>query len=178
MSRLSVIYLGIKLVNTKIVEIHKLHHKRNWCEKFSRSYDGNCRPFSEKLLIDNARFFVAKRGTRELGFIRINDKGAYFDCCVWNISEAFVKPVYRSQGVLREMIQHVILHCNVKMLHISAAHYFDNLSYYESLGFEGYRPSEQPGIGWVFLRDFDVDAHRKTPRSGNESQTDDVHLAA
>ena len=149
-------------MSTKIVEIYDLYSKRHWYERFCRSYDETSRPFSEKLVIDNARFFVAMRGTRKLGFIRINDKSTYFDCCVWSISEAFVKPVYRSQGVLRDLLNHAITHCNVRMLHISAAHYFDNLSYYESLGFEGYMPSEQYGIGWVFLRDFDVDAHRKT----------------
>ena len=165
-------------MNIKIVEIHDLHRKQYWYEKFCRGYEGQTRQFNEQLIISDARFFVAMRGTKKLGFIRINDKSAYFDCCVWNASEAYVKPVYRSNGVLRDLIKHVIMYCNVKMLHISANNYFENLSYYESLGFTKFLASEQFGIGWVFLCDFEVDLYRKQPAGNNDNQTVDAVAVA
>jgi hypothetical protein len=64
------------------------------------------------------------------------------------------------------------------MLHIEWSRYFENMSYYEDIGFGGYVNSEQQGIGWVFLKEFDLHRHSHLYRSENDNEPDDDHAVA
>ena len=165
-------------MSIEIVEIHELRRKRQWYERFRRDYDEQSRPFDKHKMVDNSRFFVAKIGSIELGYIHIDDKSSYFDCEVWNITEAYVKPKYRGNGILREMISHVVANFRVQMMHISWARYEAHLVYYQSLGFSGDCRGHEPGIGWVFRCDFDVEKHLAVPRHENENEPDAADAAA
>lgn len=162
----------------EFVEVESLSQKRKWYERFCKDYDELSRPFDKRIIVDDARFFVAKVSNRELGYIRIDDKSSYFDCEVWNITEAFIKPMYRGNGILREMINHVVKHCRVQMMHISSTRYAAHRVYYQSLGFSGECSGFEAGLGWVFRFDFDVEGHSVFPDVENGSEQEGATSAA
>lgn len=165
-------------MSIEMVEIHNLRRQRQWYERFQSDYDEGSRPFDKRLMVDNARFFVAKIGSVELGYIHIDDKSSYFDCEVWNITAAYIKPKYRGKGILREMINYVVSNCRVQMMHISWQRYETHLVYYQSLGFSGDCRGHEPGIGWVFRCDFDVEGHLAVSHHENDNEQDDADAAA
>ncbi|MBN36589.1 MAG: hypothetical protein CMM46_17785 [Rhodospirillaceae bacterium] len=92
-----------------IVEIESLAEKRKWQKRFAKAYTLGEVRISDQTFGDNVRFFVAVKDGNELGFIRINDKTNQFDIDddtqVWNAADAYVKPAYRSKGVLKELLK-------------------------------------------------------------------------
>lgn len=164
-------------MSIEMVEIHNLHRQRQWYERFQADYDEGSRPFEKRLMVDNARFFVAKIRSIELGYIHIDDKSSYFDCKVWNITAAYIKPKYRGNGILREMINYVVSNCYVQMMHISWQRYEAHRVYYQSLGFSGDCRGFELGLGWVFRCDFDVEKHLAAPRHENDNEPDGAAAA-
>lgn len=145
---------SIKSFNCEINEIFGLREKRKWYGFFAKGYSGESRPFLDTLQQGTSRYFVARHQDADLGYIRINDKSHYFsdltDQPVWNISEAYVKPCFRSQNVLRHLIAHVVHNHNVQMLHIELHRYAANEDYYESLGFNWIELASDLCMAWVF----------------------------
>lgn len=93
----------------EIIEITKLAEKLKWMEQFRKNYSGDCLKMSLKVHESNfSRYFVAKEDGKELGFVRITNK-SYIDSPlknIWCISDAYVKAPYRSNGVLKKLIQY------------------------------------------------------------------------
>ena len=123
----------------EIVELHHLSEKRKWMKRFAKAYKHGEVKDHPEVYGDRVRFFVAKEGSSDLGFIRINNKTRNFrtklDFEVWNAADAFVKPVYRSKGVLKDLLLFVMANANVKMCTLDPIVLSENESYYKNLGF-------------------------------------------
>jgi GNAT superfamily N-acetyltransferase len=96
-----------------------------------------------------SRFFVALENGAEMGYIRINEKsegrGPEY-AGVWSISDGLVKKPYRSKGVFRALIQHVVDNFNVHMINIELDRALDCYDYYTSLGFRHFREVGDDGV--------------------------------
>lgn len=135
-----------------IKEIHLMSEKTKWMEQFRKGYSGGCSKqlphgvFNES----GCKFLVAYENGKEMGFIRIieaNKFGPKFKG-VWELAEAYIKPPYRSNGVLRELLIHSMDFFNVQMVHITEDRFSDNYSYYHSLGFTAFVcDGERTGYG-------------------------------
>ncbi|WP_037306884.1 GNAT family N-acetyltransferase [Ruegeria halocynthiae] len=139
----------------EIEEIFELSEKRRWMKKFLSSYKGESVAMNEEMFGSNVRFFVACEDGKQLGFIRINDKSAFFERYtsepVWNAADAYVKTAYRSKGVMGALLRHVVANCNVKMTHIETARLASNEEYYRQLGFTYHYPVKDGRLSWAFV---------------------------
>ena len=155
------------MIELKLIE--KLAEKIKWQKRFRAAYDGELQEWSMKQFGENVKFYVAKDGDKELGFIRINDKSGFFAGCskgqVWNITDAYVKPAYRGQGVLCEMITQAINGLNVKMIYMTTATFENNKRYYFGLGFTHYYTVQNGCMTWALLSSFS-----KVIEAGNDHQ--------
>ena len=61
-----------------ITEIHKLAEKQKWMKRFLGAYSGTSRSDSGDFYGTNVRFFLATKGEKSLGFVRINNKSPQF----------------------------------------------------------------------------------------------------
>lgn len=125
-----------------IKEIHLMSEKTKWFEQFRKGYSGGCSKKMNPISYNEnfSRFLVATENGKEMGFIRIvsaEDMGPGFNG-VWELAEAYVKPPYRSNGVLRELLIHSIDFYNVKMVNLTEDRFSKNYSYYHSLGFTAF----------------------------------------
>jgi len=122
------------------VELTKLNDKRKWVDRFCKSYSGNQMRVSDTVLLDpDIRVILAIRNGKELGYIRIYkyncDISKFYGKELWRIAEAYVKPAYRSNGVLRAMIKFVVENYNAIIFKIETDRLRKNFYYYQSLGF-------------------------------------------
>ena len=123
----------------EIVEIFDVKEKRKWMDLFVKNYSGVKIRLNKDMFGAYCRFFVAKQHGNSLGYIRITNKTdaykKYCDQAVWCASDAFVKKVYRNQGVLYELINYVVKNCEVKILRAETERLYRCFYYYQSLGF-------------------------------------------
>jgi len=123
----------------EIVELHDLSEKRKWMKRFAKAYKNGEVKDRPEVYSDRVRFFVAKEGSSDLGFIRINNKTQNFraklDFEIWNAADAFVKPVYRSKGVLKDLLLFVMANAHVKMCTLDPVVLSESESYYKNLRF-------------------------------------------
>lgn len=145
-----------------MIELKKIEHqsiKNKWQRRFARYHDGKVKEWSTKLTGQNVRFYVASDDKYELGFIRINDKSNFFARCadaeVWNLTESFVKPAYRHNGVLREMITQAVRDLNVRMISVPTDIFNSYKDYYLSLGFSCFYPVHNGDMTWAFQASFE-----------------------
>jgi len=141
----------------EIKEIHLMSEKSKWYEQFRRAYSGGCVKKLSPIAYNEhfSRFFIATENGKEMGYARIISAeymGPEFEG-VWELSETYVKPPYRGNGVLRDLLIHSIDFYKVKMVNLTRARYFNNLLYYTSLGFTGFiQDNEYPtddGLGYA-----------------------------
>lgn len=124
--------------NIEIKEITKLAEKIKWNERFYKSYSGGkIKVSTEK--IASCKLFVALYEGKEAGYIRINNYtktfDKFFDGEAWGVNEGYVKPTYRSNGILTALRSHVVKHHNVKVMRIETDRYLRLKDYYEEQGF-------------------------------------------
>ena len=140
-----------------ITEIHKLAEKRKWMKRFLGAYSGTSRSDSGDLYGTNVRFFLASNADTLLGFVRINDKSNFFnnECPfpVWNLTDGYVKTPYRSNGVLKQLIEYIVEKCDVRMMYIETERYLKNRQYYQSLGFNNHYSVNNGELTWAFQDD-------------------------
>jgi GNAT superfamily N-acetyltransferase len=137
-----------------IKKLDKLVEKKKWMDRFRRAYSGELHPDSCNFYGNNAVFLVAYEQDRELGFIRINDKTSHFaeltDKIVWNLTDGYVKPPYRSKGVLKKLIKYSVEYHDVKMMYIETARFEAHLLYYHGLGFTHSYSVRGGDLTWAF----------------------------
>jgi len=147
------------------IEIHQLADKKKWATRFMKQYKGEINP-NAYAYGTNSRYILAIENGKELGFVRINDKSYRFQMFtsvpVWNITDAYVKPAYRHNGVLKALIQHVIENYNVRMIYMTTDRFINNLDYYRSLGFTFYYAVKETEMMWAFQTDFKAIASKFT----------------
>jgi GNAT superfamily N-acetyltransferase len=123
-----------------LTEVQKLAEKMKWLERFQKSYSGGQAKTTNKFFENSCKFLVAKSNGKELGYIRIIDRTSelrkFGAADTWSVSEAYVKPAYRNQGVLRKMLKVVISDYKTKLIRIETERFEANYSYYETLGFK------------------------------------------
>jgi len=124
----------------ELIEVVRLAEKIKWLERFQRSYKGGQAKTNHKFFDAGCKFLVAKSYGKELGYIRIIDRTSELSkfgaTNTWSVSEAYVKPAYRNQGVLRKMLKIVINNYNTKLIKIETERLETHFSYYETLGFK------------------------------------------
>lgn len=144
----------------ELIEIHLLAEKRKWQNRFIKAYDYEVRT-SDQIFgsSSNVRFFVAKENGRELGFIRINNKTSFFkdeiEGEVWNAADAYVKPPYRSKGILNKMLKEVIAKHQFKMCCLVPELFAAHSDYYKQLGFSKAVKGKDRGLIWLFHQDIE-----------------------
>lgn len=125
-----------------IKEIHLISEKTKWLEQFRKGYSGGCTKELPKGAFNESacKFLVAYENGKEMGFIRIvaADKFGPKFKGDWELSEAYIKPPYRSNGVLRELLMYAMDFYNVKIVHLTEDRFSNNYSYYHSLGFTAF----------------------------------------
>jgi len=140
-----------------ITEIYKLAEKQKWMDRFLKSYSGSSRAINDDFYGTNARFFLATNADTSLGFVRINNKSSFFnnECPfqVWNLADGYVKPPYRSSGVLKKLIEYVVEECEVHMMHIETNRFLKHRQYYQSLGFNNHHTGKNGELTWAFQDD-------------------------
>ena len=149
-----------------MVELVKVEHqaiKKKWQRRFARDQDRNIKEWGARLSRQDlggqdVRCYVATENRRELGFIRMHDKSKFFAGCadteVWNLTEVFVKPASRHNGILRAMIAQAVRDLNVKMISLSPDCLDRYQDYYVSLGFSCFYPLHHGATTWAFLSEF------------------------
>ena len=141
-------------------QIDKLADKMKWQRRFCAAYRGGLSAWSDKLFDPVAKFYVAVDDGKELGYIRMlncgDDFARYSNEVVESISEGYVKPAYRKNGVLRGMITIAVRDHNVKLLYIETERLLQLQSYYSSLGFSTYcGAADDPLMSYAILNSFD-----------------------
>ena len=138
-------------------ELIKFADKDKWTNRFMRAYEGRSIP-NIHVFGSYSRFIVIVRDGQELGYVRITNFTELFEEVykdeVWRISEIFVKPEFRHQGVMRRMIEYLIEFQNVKAIYLDVKRYRKNLDYYQDLGFRGGIVEQNSNLIWLFLNDF------------------------
>ena len=83
------------------------------------------------------KFFVAKEGNKELGFIRISQKLLRSQPTLgfWCAQDAYVKPVYRGKGISKAMLKFVMDVEAVRMCVVDPEVFLKHQPYYQAMGF-------------------------------------------
>lgn len=122
----------------QIKEITTLADKLKWNDRFYKSYAGEKVKVSPER-VASCRFFLAIYKGNEAGYIRIfnytNTFDNFYSGEVWAVNEGYIKPPYRSKGILTALRAYVVKHCNVKVMRIETDRFLKLQSYYESQGF-------------------------------------------
>ena len=125
--------------------------------RFLKSYSGSYRAINDDFYGSSIRFFLATNADTSLGFVRINNKSSFFknECPfqVWNLTDGYVKPPYRSSGVLKKLIEYVVEECEVHMMYIETDRFLKNRQYYQSLGFNNHYTVKNGELSWAFQDD-------------------------
>ena len=129
-----------EVIDIQVVEITKLADKRTWLNKFTKAYTVGKDGVVTNAGLDSCRCFVALYEGKEAGYIRLGSYTSAFskhgaEGEIWSICEAYIKPPYRSKGILRKLIKYVVANCNAKVFRIQTYRLTENFSYYFSLGF-------------------------------------------
>jgi hypothetical protein len=148
--KISVSELGVK-------EITKLAEKAKWNDRFYKNYSGG----KQRIEIDRlneCQVFVATHKGSELGYIRIHNKTEFFSEFyggeVCSVCEGYVKPPYRSNGVLTFLRRYVIENHNVKVMRIETERYNKLREYYSEQGFILAYDVDDSGISIICLPEF------------------------
>jgi GNAT superfamily N-acetyltransferase len=131
-----------------------LAERMKWMQRFADSYAGGTRPINEAMFGPTVKMLIAVHGGKELGSVRIrkiDEPDLHLGENVWSVSEAYVKPAYRHQGVLREILEQVIRDHGVKMIHIERDRVDANSSYYQNLGFSEFW-SKNDDLGYLAMK--------------------------
>ena len=123
----------------RLKKIEQIAEKKKWMERFRKAYKNGLNK-NPNIYNEIATFYVAiDAENNEVGFMRLIDYSSiykpYTDEVVINLSEAYVKPKYRHQNILKKMIINATDELNLKMIFIDRVTYLVNLHYYLSLGF-------------------------------------------
>ena len=123
----------------RLKKIEQIAEKMKWMERFRKAYKNGLNK-NPNIYNEIATFYVAiDAENNEVGFMRLIDYSSiykpYTDEVVINLSEAYVKPKYRHQNILKKMIINATDELNLKMIFIDRVTYLVNLHYYLSLGF-------------------------------------------
>ena len=164
-------YENSKDIEITLKELTKLAEKKKWNEKFYKSYKGGKAKFSIEQISFEAMFLVANLADKEVGYVRLTQCCEYAEYgapCVWCISEAYVKPGYRNNGVLREMLKILVTNYNVKLIHIETQRAVTHENYYRSLGFTNVARTEFTDLIYLIQADF-------APILDKHAQANDEH---
>jgi hypothetical protein len=140
----------------EVKEVTKLAEKIKWNDRFLKSYTGHAKKINSDALICSKIFTATYQG-KELGYTRVTDMTKSFSEFsgdkVSRITESYVKPPYKSQGVVTALRRYAVKHENVKTMRIETYRFINNRNYFESEGFYfAYSISEEMCI--ICTRDF------------------------
>ena len=126
----------IDLIEVK--KVTKLDEIIKWIDRFCKSYTGNVNKFNYCDFIDE-KIFVATYQGKELGYTRVTDMTKSFSEFsgdkVSRIAESYVKPAYRSQGVVTALHRYAVKYENVRIMRIETYRFVSNRNYFENEGF-------------------------------------------
>lgn len=124
----------------RLVKVIKTKEKKKWLDRFTSSYSGGVTVPSVEIFKDHiCEFYVAVEGGKECGYIRLLNLNIQNYSCqnkTFRIAlEAYVKPPYRKNGILRFMLEEGVKRLQVQAIRIDADRYEKNYRYYQTLGF-------------------------------------------
>ena len=123
-------------------ELTVLNDKIKWLNKFMRSYEGGTNKLPIELYKNiYSRFFVAIENGKHMGFVRITNHSNELKG-LWSLSDAYVLPEYRRQGVLKALIDYVIKNHSVRKAYLTLNLYSEHYDFYKAFGFNNYRENE------------------------------------
>ena len=146
----------------EIVEITALHKKEAWMRRHVKEYTGPQRPLTDEMFCSRVKFFEISEAGEQVGFIRINNKTAWYPRVLpgeaWSIANAHVRPEHRHQWVLQDMISFVVANCHVKMIHIETDRIIMHRQYYSDLGFTYIHQDSDGVYSWAYQTSFEATA--------------------
>lgn len=155
-------YSNLKsMSDLKLVRLTSYAEKKKWQMRFVKNYSGTLKGLTDEVFNDKVSlFFVAKSGDKELGFIRITNYtdmySDYTNELAWSASDAYVKPCYQKQGVLRFMLDECVRNHNVVSALIKTERFEKNIHYYKSLGFTfKVRQTISSDLSYIFQSSFE-----------------------
>ena len=155
-------YSNLKSISDlKLVRLTSYAEKKKWQMRFVKNYSGTLKGLTDEVFNDKVSlFFVAKSGDKELGFIRITNYtdmySDYTNELAWSASDAYVKPCYQKQGVLRFMLDECVRNHNVVSALIKTERFEKNIHYYKSLGFTfKVRQTISSDLSYIFQSSFE-----------------------
>jgi GNAT superfamily N-acetyltransferase len=172
-------YLNLKsMSDLKLVRLTSYAEKKKWQMRFVKNYSGTLTGLTDEVFNDKVSlFFVAKSGDKELGFIRITNYtdmySDYTNELAWSASDAYVKPCYQKQGVLRFMLDECVRNHNVVSALIKTERFEKNIHYYKSLGFTfKVRQTISSDLSYIFQSSFEnvILKMRDTLIASNDAQ--------
>jgi len=134
-------------------ELTKLAEKMKWMERFTKNYSESvCAMTLKQFDPTDTKFIVAKAANKDVGYIGLvkNTYGfSHGHLDIWVIETAYVKPKYRSLGVLKKLIGHATEVYDTKLIHLESYRFFDNQHYYEYLGFTAFKFIDETSLGYA-----------------------------
>ena len=108
-----------------------------WHKKFAMAYFGHpIDPEGFYFLDTNVnKFIFAFQGLIPIGFVRISCSTSLDTEMMWSIQDAYVRPGYRSKGMLKMLISKCVSDYNCGVILLSYDRVIKHLSYYAALGF-------------------------------------------
>jgi GNAT superfamily N-acetyltransferase len=142
-----------ELMEIDFRELTKLAEKMKWMECFTKNYsDGVCTTTSGHFDPTNTKFIVATAANKDVGYVGLVKHSYRFplgNVDIWVLETAYVKPKYRSLGVLKKLIAHATEVYDIKKIHIEDYRFFDNQHYYECLGFTDFNYDDETSLGFA-----------------------------
>lgn len=108
-----------------------------WFQKFARAYFGHKIDTKRSRFLDPNlnKFIFAFQGSIPIGFVRISCKSDLCNTVMWYINDAYVRPGYRSKGILKMLISKCVSDYNCGYILLSYDRVIKHLFYYAALGF-------------------------------------------
>jgi GNAT superfamily N-acetyltransferase len=146
------------LMEVDLRELTKLAEKMKWMECFTKSYsEGVCATTLEHFDSKKTKFIVASIDNKDVGYVGLVKHSYQFprgDIDIWVLETAYVKPKYRSLGVLKKMIAHATEVYDIKQIHLEAYRFYENQYYYECLGFTEFFFVDESNLGFAIHYSF------------------------
>lgn len=108
-----------------------------WFQKFAMAYSGHEIDTKRSRFLNTNlnKFIFAFQGSIPIGFVRITCGSALGTKVMWSIQDAYVRPGYRSKGILKMLISKCVSDYNCGYILLSYDRVIKHLFYYAALGF-------------------------------------------
>ena len=146
--------IQIESTDIQVIEVQKRACKIKWLTRFFKSYKSNVGTINEEHIGARAKFLIAMMGNRQLGFVRLTNKSHHFVGLseTWCLSDLYVKPPYRHQGIGTKLSAVAISDYQTKLACLDQHLLESQRNHYRALGFTTYIVGQRSQLCWLYHR--------------------------